>query len=330
MAEIVAAMCLSHAPGALGWPDHPTMSVQKRMQDAGRTLGRKLEDARPDVVIAVLDDHFENHFRNLMPLVSLGVAKSHGGPADQWLEALKIEQKTTFDGAPTLAEKLLRGLVSHNFDVTRMGEIEYGNNWFVPWVMMQPKIKPAVIPIFFNVFSPPLMQTSRAYAFGETLRSVIGSLPENIRVALVATGGLSHWPPFWIDSSPEGDAFLQRMKRFQTDGMSVLADDPNLYSDLGRYEVEMAQKNDYPKNSSHPLVNADWDREFLTGVEKGDVDYMRGLTFDEIERKGGHGGFEILNWIAVMGAMNGQPATIIEYEPVVEWICGMAFVNYEI
>jgi 2,3-dihydroxyphenylpropionate 1,2-dioxygenase len=330
MAKVVAALSISHAPGALGWPDAPTPEVRKRMDEAARILGRTLDDARPDVIIAFLDDHFENHFRKLMPMVSIGVANSNTGPADQWLEALKIEKKTTFDGAPKIAEMLLRGMAAQDFDVTRMGEIEYGNNLMVPWVMMNPTIQPAIIPIYFNVFSPPLMSTARAYAFGEALRTVVDGLPMDTRVAFLATGGLSHWPPFWIDSSPEDDVFLQRMKEFQTEGMTVLERDPHLYADLGRYEIEMAETNRYPKNASHPLVNADWDREFLAAIAQGNVDYMRRLTHDEIERRGGHGGFEVLNWIALMGAMHGQPGKIVDYEPVVEWICGMGFVAYDV
>jgi 2,3-dihydroxyphenylpropionate 1,2-dioxygenase len=78
------------------------------------------------------------------------------------------------------------------------------------------------------------------------------------------------------------------------------------------------------------LVNADWDREFLRALERGDVGYMRDLTYDEVEAKGGHGALEILNWIAVMGAMAGAPAKIVAYEPVIEWICGMGYALYPV
>jgi 2,3-dihydroxyphenylpropionate 1,2-dioxygenase len=36
----------------------------------------------------------------------------------------------------------------------------------------------------------------------------------------------------------------------------------------------------------------------------------------------------VLNWAALMGAMNGRPAEIVGYEAVTEWICGMAFATY--
>ena len=102
MAKIVAGIGMSHAPGALGWPDAPSASVRRRLLQAADRLGRSLDAARPDVIIAFLDDHFENHFRSLMPTVGIGVADSHPGPATQWLEALRLTRQERFGGAPRL------------------------------------------------------------------------------------------------------------------------------------------------------------------------------------------------------------------------------------
>jgi len=330
MARIVAGIGVSHAPGALGWPDAPKAEVKDRLSRAARVLGERLELAKPDIVIAFLDDHFENHFRNLMPTVSVGIADKHIGPAVQWLEALRLTQQDEYAGAPEFAEHLLRYLVGAGFDPARMGSIEYGNNFVVPWKMMAPAINPAVVPIYTNVFSPPVMPCQRAFEFGKAVRSAVLAADPELRVAFLATGGLSHWPPFWNESSPPEDTFLNRMKRFQQEGKTVLKDDPQLMTDLAAYEIEMAAANQWPLNSPHPLVNAEWDRKILKAVEKGDVQTLCSLTFEEVDRDGGHGGHEILNWIQLMGAMNAGPAEVVDYEPVIEWICGMAYVSYEV
>jgi len=328
MAKIVAGIGMSHAPGALGWPDAPSASVRRRLLQAADRLGRSLDAARPDVIIAFLDDHFENHFRSLMPTVGIGVAASHPGPATQWLEALRLTRQERFGGAPEIAERLLRSLVADGYDVARMGEIEYGNNLMVPWKLMAPRSAPAIIPVFTNVFSPPVMPYRRAYAFGAALRNAAEALDADLRVAFMATGGMSHWPPFWNDSSPEADAFLARMKAFQTHGKSVLEKDPHLLRDLAAYEIEMAERNQWPLNSPHPLVNEAWDRQMLDALARGDVEFLCGLQYEDVKRDGGHGGQEIINWIELMGAMKGAPATLLEYEAVTEWICGMAYMDY--
>ena len=118
------------------------------------------------------------------------------------------------------------------------------------------------------------------------------------------------------------------MKRYQTEGRHVALEDTELYSDLARYEVVMASKMQFPIGYQHPLVNEAWDREVLDAFERGDVESLRAMTFDSIEAGGGHGGHEVLNWIAVMGAMKGAPAEILAYEPVPEWIGGMGYIAY--
>jgi len=328
MTKVVAAISMSHAPGASGWPDAPPADTRRRLEAVHATLARYLDEAKPDVIIAFLDDHFENQFRTLMPTFSIAIAPSHTGPAEHVMAAIGYDEKKTIPGMPDLGESLLAGMIANGFDVARMGEVEYGNNLMTPLKLIRPAADIPVLPVFTNVFSPPLTTMGRAYQFGATLRWLLDEHPGDLRVALLATGGLSHWPPVWTEDSPEDDAFLQRMRRFQTEGRSVLAEDPDIYSDLARYEVEMAAKNQFPLNCQHPLVDADWDREIMDAFARGDVDGLQRLSYDEIQRRGGHGGHEILNWMMVMGAMGGRPAQAVGYEPVIEWICGMGYINY--
>ena len=329
MAKVVTAISMSHAPGVLGWPDAPGPEMKKRIDEAHAELAARLDAAKPDLIIAFLDDHFENHFRNLMPTFAVGIADSHSGPADYMMAALKFEEKAHIASDPALGEHMLRELIRAEFDVARMGEIEYGNNLLVPLKVIRPAFDIPVLPIYINVFSPPLPSMARAYDLGAAVRKIVDALPDDRRIAFLATGGLSHWPPVWTEGAPEDDAFLQRMKRYQTEGKNVALEDPELYSDLAKYEIQMASKMQWPLRYQHPLVNEAWDREVIEALGRGDTDYMRKLTFDEVEEGGGHGGHEMLNWVAVMGAMGGAPAKVLAYEPVMEWICGMGYIAYE-
>ena len=245
------------------------------------------------------------------------------------MEALHFNKKVILPGMPELGETLLRGLVKQGFDVARMGEVEYGNNLLVPLKFLNPEFDIPVLPIYTNVFSPPLPSMARAYDFGAAVRKIIDSSLDDTRIAFLATGGLSHWPPVWTEGAPEDDEFLQRMKRYQTEGRHVAQEDRELYSDLARYEIEMSSKMQWPLRTQHPLINTHWDREVIELFGRGDIAGLRAMSFDEIEQGGGHGGHEILNWIAVMGAMGGAPAHIVAYEPVMEWICGMGYIAYD-
>lgn len=320
MTQLVAGIGMSHAPGILGWPDAPAPQVRARISAAVEEISQALDKAQPDVIIAFLDDHFDNHYRNLMPTFAIGVAEAHSGPGEQYLTMLRLAKKEAVPSSLGLSDYLLRDMVTRGFDLARTGEIEYGNNLMVPLKLIRPALDIPVVPIFINVFTPPLATADRAFHLGQGLRASLSARDE--RVALLATGGLSHWPPIWNERNPEDD-FLLRMKRYQTEGRPVLAEDPDLLTDLGRYEIEMAEK------STKPLVNEQWDRDFLQALVRGDADWVRSLSYEEVEHAAGHGGHEILNWVALMGAMDADPARLLAYEPVTEWICGMGFVLYD-
>ena len=328
MSQIVGALSMSHAPGILGWPDAPSAKVQEKITAAHNECARRLQRYNADLIIAFLDDHFENHFRNLMPTFAVGIAPSHSGPADYMMAGLKFDKKVVLPGDPELAEKILAGLINSGFDAARMGEIEYGNNLLVPLKVIRPQFDIPVIPIFTNVFTPPLPKMERAYDMGAAVRKIVESQPDNRRVVCMATGGLSHWPPVWTEGAPQDDQFLQRMKRYQTEGKHIALEDPELYSDLTKYEIEMVSKMQWPLKHPHPLVNEAWDREMMVAFQQGNISKLRGFTFDDIEKGGGHGGHEMLNWMAVLGAMGGAPADLIAYEPVIEWITGMGYIAY--
>jgi 2,3-dihydroxyphenylpropionate 1,2-dioxygenase len=324
---IVGGISMSHAPGIVGWPETVAEERRKPMFAAVDRISAYLDEVRPDVVVAFLDDHFENIFRPMAPTFAIAVADSHQGPADHFVEVMRMERPVEVPGAPELAKELLERVVATGFDITRMGRIAYGNNLMAPWQLIRPQNDIPVIPIFVNVYHPPLPTMDRAYRLGQAVRSALLEAPGKNRILILSTGGLSHWPPIWLehfqDWPPELQPFMERMKRYQTDGLEVLKDDPNLMSDLGRYEQLMAELID------RPLVAPDWDLQFLDLIANGDSAAVRALTYTEIEAAAGFGAHEVLNWSAGMGALDGAKATVLSYEAVPEWVCGMGFAIYD-
>jgi 2,3-dihydroxyphenylpropionate 1,2-dioxygenase len=320
MDNIAGGISVSHAPGILGWPAQVSAQEHELVFAAFDRLRDFVAEARPDVIVAFLDDHFDNHYRNLMPSVTVAVSEEHVGPAEQYLELLKADASRSVPGHAALGERLLGRLVSQGFDAARMGAAEFGNNLMVPLELIRPERDIPIIPVFINVFTPPLISMRRAYDLGAAVRQAVEDWPG--RVMFWGTGGLSHWPPFWSPSRADDDPFLRRMRRYQTEGRQVLEEDPALFTDVGPYEIEMAEKQ------GDSVVNPVWDRAFVDALGRGDMDLLTAMTYEEIERDAGHGGHEVLNWMAVAGAMRGVPGEVLAYAPTPEWICGTGAVLY--
>jgi 2,3-dihydroxyphenylpropionate 1,2-dioxygenase len=320
---------MSHAPGLIGWPEQVPPERRNPIFEAVDKIRAYIDAARPDVVVAFLDDHFENFTSRATPTFAIGVADQHRGPIDYFLEVLRLEKQIEVPGEPALAKEILTGTVGAGFDVTRVGPVEYGNNLMGVWPLIRPEYDIPVVPIFINVFNPPLPSMDRAFRFGQAVRAALQASPSPQRVVVLATGGLSHWPPLYLehfaDQWPaEMQPFLRRMKHYQAVGPSALADDPALFTDLAGWEMRMADV------LQRPVVADDWDRRFLALLAAGDCDAVRSMTYEEVEAGAGFGGHEALNWTAVMGAVDGAKADVLCYQAVPEWVCGMGFASYEL
>jgi hypothetical protein len=59
------------------------------------------------------------------------------------------------------------------------------------------------VPIFVNTYLPPLPSPQRCVALGQAIAEIIAERPE--RVAIIASGGLSHYPGTWKYPQPAYD-----------------------------------------------------------------------------------------------------------------------------
>ena len=75
-------------------------------------------------------------------------------------------------------------------------------------------------------------------------------------------------------------------------------------------------------------MNEEWDREFLKLITKKIMQTLRNWTSEFIEENGGNGGQEIQNWLVLMGALQSFENQVVFYEPIPEWVTGMAIVQF--
>ncbi len=90
-----------------------------------------------------------------------------------------------------LSQRLIREMMQ-TVDLAYAEEWKFDHGVMVPLNFLTPRYDLPVIPLNINCQGPPLTPLHRAWALGEALRRAADLVPE--RIAVVGTGGISHWP----------------------------------------------------------------------------------------------------------------------------------------
>ena len=188
MPLVFAGVC-SHAPGIVGRADQADPLAKQRLDAAFRDLRLQLEASQPDALIVVAAEHFANFFMNNMPSFAMGLADYYEGPIEnpEWLGI----EKTRIPGNRSLSERLISKVMERS-DVSYAEEWKFDHGIMVPLHFLTPQYELPIVPANINCQGPPLAPLHRAWEFGQALREAADSVPE--RVALIGTGGISHWP----------------------------------------------------------------------------------------------------------------------------------------
>lgn len=196
MAEIVFAAGVPHAPGLVGLLDAAPADIQRVVHGMFAMLRDALRAARPDVLILFGNDHLANSRPRAYPDFLIGMASVHEGPHPwykEWLGCRDYEIR----GSPAVAEALFRGLSRRGHRMHAQREnLHFDDNVSIPAVRMDLDLTDmTLVPVLQNCAVPPLPDTRACYALGQSLASVIAhDMPDGLRVALLASGGLSHEP----------------------------------------------------------------------------------------------------------------------------------------
>ncbi|MGO9036628.1 MAG: extradiol ring-cleavage dioxygenase, partial [Steroidobacteraceae bacterium] len=187
--SLVFAGIASHAPGITGRAHLADPAAVRDFHGAFRAMGERLAAARPNALIVVAAEHFANFFMNNMPAFAVGMADRYEGPIEDpdWLRIAR----TTVPGNAALSQRLIREMMG-SVDLAYAEEWKFDHGIMVPLHFLTPNFDLPVIPMNINCQGPPLTPLHRAWALGEALRRAADSVSE--RIALVGTGGISHWP----------------------------------------------------------------------------------------------------------------------------------------
>ena len=220
-----------------------------RCQRGLEEMAARFKQAAPDVMVILGNDQREIFNEDLTPAITVYRGNSIENIPDERPEVspgLGVAEKgncpeggATYPGAPDLADHIIRSLLDQDFDVTQSSGIPktaarrgiphaYG---FIFHRVMNDAPPPSV-PIIFNVHYPQNRpRVHRCLALGRALRDAVESFTPAGRVALVASGGLTH---FVIDE--EMDQMI--LNAMRTGDESPLLSIPESYFQSGTAEIK--------------------------------------------------------------------------------------------
>jgi hypothetical protein len=170
-------------------------------------LSDTLAKVKPDIAIILGDDQHEAFIDDNLPCISIfngssvedAPSSGMGGFRDPKIDNEPAE-RMAHPADADLGNLLIEKFVEHEFDVARTNKIPQGRRdgavghafYYVYRRLMDNKVPPN-IPIMVNTYYPPNVPGAmRCYNFGKVLRKAIEDWDSDKRVAVFASGGLSH------------------------------------------------------------------------------------------------------------------------------------------
>lgn len=235
MPLVYAGVC-SHAPGIVSRSDQAEPTARDGLYQAFDGMRAAIEASGAEALIVIAAEHFANFFMDNMPTFAIGMADHYDGPIEDsgWLGIDKFRAPGNRDLSQRVITEVMKTV-----DVSYAEEWKFDHGIAVPLHFLTPQFDLPVIPVNVNCQGPPLAPVERAHAFGRALRRAADQVPE--RIALIGTGGISHWPAT-PDSGKINEAwdrdFLDRWCRNDVEAL-LDYNDLDVYNEAGQGGFEI-------------------------------------------------------------------------------------------
>ncbi|HLI83428.1 MAG TPA: hypothetical protein VKV17_05890 [Bryobacteraceae bacterium] len=212
----------------------------ERCQKAIRRLADFFDERRPDAAIVIGNDQMEVFTGDHVPALAVfwgDYVEGHPRTPEFLAKLNRAVARAEADRTPPVytqypclpdpGKRTIESVTAEGFDVAQLRRLpvgEIGVNsaphayGFVYRRIMRDRVVPHV-PVFVNTFYPPNQPpAARCFAFGRALARAVAAWPEDWSVAVVASGGLTH---FVVDE--EFDAcVLEALKKADEAALSRL------------------------------------------------------------------------------------------------------------
>ncbi len=222
MGRLVGGIGTSHVPSVGVAYDRKRMRAPEwaPLDDMFAPVREWLAALRPDVAIIVYNDHGGDFFFDKYPTFAVGAADSYF-IADEGFGRRPLPD---LRGDAAFSWHLCEQLVYDEFDITVCQEMGLEHGFLVPMNLCFPHAPApdmpdwpvAVVPLEVNVVQHPLPTARRCWRLGEAIARAVAAYPQDTRVVVVGTGGMSHQlngPRFGYMNEAFDRDFLDRLER---------------------------------------------------------------------------------------------------------------------
>jgi aromatic ring-opening dioxygenase catalytic subunit (LigB family) len=187
-------------------------AMAARAESALDRLADELRAARPDVVLVVGDDQGELFGADNLPAIAIYrgdelVMKpsEHLKGMPPWADetfwaGYRMDLPHRYPGAPGLALDLVHGLIRQGVDVASSDRVldptvrGFGHAFGFVIERLMKDLDVPMLPVLLNTYFPPNTPTAaRCYEVGRKMVAALEESSHSARVAVVASGGLSHF-----------------------------------------------------------------------------------------------------------------------------------------
>ena len=193
MARIIGGLAVSHTPTIGFAVDHDKQNeaAWAPIFESFEPIKAWLAERKPDVLFYIFNDHVTSFFFDHYSAFALGV-DDHYAVAD---EGGGKRDLPPISGHAALSWHIGNSLMADEFDMSFFRDKPIDHGLFSPMSALLPFKNGwpvEVVPLQVGVLQFPVPTARRCYKLGQALRRAIESYPQDIKVAIVATGGVSH------------------------------------------------------------------------------------------------------------------------------------------
>lgn len=193
MGRIAGGFLVPHDPVMFVEPEAPPPDIRERIWGAFRTCAERLAELKATSVIIVGADHYFNFGTGCLPQYLIGTGDVEGP-----LDVMPGLKRQVIPTSQPLANHIASHGHAHGFDWVVARAISVDHAVAIPDRLIVDPVRATgqrigMVPVYIAAGVDPYLSMRRSIELGGAIRAAVEAMPDDERVVVIGSGGLSHW-----------------------------------------------------------------------------------------------------------------------------------------